>query len=232
MAKVLLPLVCLLALPACGGGGGSDSSFSPQVTSVPAAAAMTNFYTHPQSVTLSATDPGGNRYTIAFDLVPNQGTTTFNGMTANSAQITIVLSENGTPVETHTTLYYFNANPFEMFGNIGQAGTPYEVYGTPGMIPTTVSAGESGTIGSSTIFHDSTEAIQDAQVFETYTVTANTADTLLFCDNFEYSNVTDQGSTDGLMNGTESDCFAIDADGGITLVKMMLAADGVQITFK
>jgi len=148
MTKVLLPLVCLLALSACGGGGGSGSSFSPQVTSVPAAAAMTNFYTHPQSVTLSATDPDGNRYTIAFNLVPDQGATTFNGMTASSAQITIVLSENGTPIQTDTSLYYFNANPFEMFGNVGQAGTPYEVYGTPGMVPGSNSYDEeTNTIG-------------------------------------------------------------------------------------
>jgi hypothetical protein len=74
-------------------------------------------------------------------------------------------------------------------------------------------------------------AILDADEVGTYSVKPNNSTTLLFCLNFVVSNVTAQGTTDGLADATETDCYSVDASGNTALVSIAIAVNGVTLNF-
>lgn len=60
---------------------------------------------------------------------------------------------------------------------------------------------------------------------------ANDASTLLFCLDATTSDVTAQGATDGLADGSESTCYTVDAAGDVTLTSISLTVSGMALTF-
>ena len=64
-----------------------------------------------------------------------------------------------------------------------------------------------------------------------YSVIANDSTSLLLCLHSTISGVTAQGTTDGLANGTETDCYAVDASGHAELASIALTIDGTALTF-
>ena len=71
----------------------------------------------------------------------------------------------------------------------------------------------------------------DADETVSYSVTANNSTTLLLCLNFTIANVTQQGLTDGMDNGTEKDCYTVNAAGNAVLVSVAVMAGGTTLTF-
>jgi hypothetical protein len=92
--------------------------------------------------------------------------------------------------------------------------------------------GSSGAFDNLTYYHDSLMATVDADETTTYSVMTNNSTTLLLCLNSSITGVTAQGSADGLVSGTESDCCTVDAAGNATLATITITINGITVKFK
>jgi len=177
-------------------------------------------------------ESGTATYTLQFDSVPNAATTMFNGSgPAYSVVETVVLTTAGQMVASGSTTVYYLLNPYMPLGQVSSTGTPYGVVISSTPVPTTINVGDSGTVDALLEYHDSNRATVDANVTVNYAVTANDSTTLLFCLNTTISGVTAQGAMDGLADGTESDCFTVDASGSASLDSITLTINGMAIKF-
>src|SRR5689334_15677853 len=103
----------------CGGGGGdamqsSSAQANPMPQNLKSAPAPAEPFTIP-STTLSASS-GGNFYAGIYSETPNQGTTMFDGQKANSSTISLVITENGTPIVTEMDTVYYLEKPYQPLG--------------------------------------------------------------------------------------------------------------------
>ena len=71
----------------------------------------------------------------------------------------------------------------------------------------------------------------DAMESATYSVKANDAISLLVCITNTISGVTAQGTADGLADGTETDCYSVNAAGTAALVSVTLTVAGTTLNF-
>jgi hypothetical protein len=99
-------------------------------------------------------------------------------------------------------------------------------------LPATINVGDSGTIDTLTYYHDGTMSTVDADETTTYSVMGNDSTSLLLCLTSTISGVTAQGTADGLTNGTESDCYSVNASGTADLFSIALTIDGAELNFK
>jgi hypothetical protein len=218
----------LAMISACGGGGGSSA---PNLSSAPGESAISAYVQANHQSSLNATDGVGNTYNLQISSVPNSGTTTFNGQTANSTVDTGNFSHNGLLQSNDITTEYYTLNPYTPLGSVSNTGTPYEIVTSFSALPATVTVGATGAFASSIFYHDSTQAVIDANSTETFSVKANNSKTLLVCLNFVISNVTAQGTADGLVNSTESDCYTVDAAGNANLSTIAVTVNGTTLNF-
>ncbi len=223
-----LPVV----LAACGGGGGSIAPNS-NLLSAPGEAAIAAYAQSSRQASLRATDSSNNAYTLQLSLALNSGTTTFNGTpNAHSTVETITVDKNGVLVATSTAVSYFLLDPWVPLGTVYGNGSPYAVVTNYFPPPANFQVGGSGTLETITVYHDATESVIDAMITNSYAVTANDVSTIMVCIDTEVSGVTAQGSSDGLANGTESDCYTDDAAGNLALSSITLSVNGTSIEFK
>ncbi len=233
-------LVTAIALPmilvsGCGGGGygGGGGGYVTNLSSAPGEAALAAYVQASHSTTLHATDSSGNSWTLQLSTAANAGTTTFNGIAnAYSTVDTVTLDKNGTLVATNTSTSYFLLNPYVPLGKVSSSGTPYGVVTSSFPLPTTVTVGNSGAFDNLTYYHDTTQAVVDADEMATYSVEANNSTTLLTCFNTVISSVTAQGTADGLAAGTETDCYTVNAAGTAALFSITVTASGITLKFQ
>jgi hypothetical protein len=219
-------------LTGCGGGGTGGYMPMMNLSSAPGEMALVNFLQAAHQNMLNASY-SGNNYSLTVSFAPNAGTTTFNGSApAYSTVETVTLSKNGTVVTTGVSTAYFLLNPYMPLGQVASSGSPYAVVVTSSPLPTTISVGTSGAFDTLTYYHDSTKATIDADESISYSVMANNSTTLLFCLNSTFSNVTAQGMTDGLANGTENDCYTVDATGTANVSSITVTVAGTMLTFQ
>jgi hypothetical protein len=192
---------------------------------------MVAFLQSSQQYTLTATD-SGNTFTAQLSNAPNSGTTTFNGSApAYSTVQTVTFEENGVVAANSITTVYYLLNPYMDLGNVSSTGSPYAVVMSFSPLPGTVSVGDSGAFETVSYYHDSTQTALDADQTVTYTVSANDSTTLLVCLDSTISNVTAQGMADGMANGTESDCYTVNAAGIAALHSITVTVNGTTLTF-
>ena len=238
MKRYALPTaigLTMAALPGCGGGGytAAGGGGGMNLSSAPGDAALETYVQANHSATLHATDSAGNSWTLQDSSTANAGTTTFEGMAnAHSTTDTIALDKNGAPFASNTSSSYFLVNPYVPLGQVSSSGTPYGVVTSSFPLPTTVTVGGSGAFDNLTYYHDSTQAVMDADETGTYSVAANNSTTLLVCFNTVISSVTAQGTADGLAAGTEMDCYTVDASGNAVLFSITVTASGVTLKFQ
>ena len=218
-----------LLLSACGGGRDSSAP-PPNLNSAAGAAAINAYFQASHSNTLTATDSGGNTWQVQVTFSPNAGTTTFNGTAnASSAVQTLNVFRNGAPVTNSVETDYFLLNPFMSLGGVSTTGIT-EISSNTSPVPTTISVGQSGPLGTTTIYHDSTLATVDATRLETFSVQARDSSTLFFCVTDATNFVSGQGNVDGFGTDTESDCYAVDASGNASLAKIVLILNMPKLT--
>lgn len=232
-SSITVVLVSAAFLGSCGGGGGYGSSMPPppmNLSSAPGESAMVSYLQASHQYALN--QQGSGMYSLQFSSVPNNGTTTFDGMgPAYSIVETVSVSANGMAIGSGTTTLYFLLNPYVPLGEVSSVGTPYGVVSSTNPFPATLSVGDAGTLDTETLFHDATMAAVDGTLTVTYTVTANNSSTLLFCLDSTTSAVTAQGTTDGLANGSESICYTVDAAGNVALDSISVTVGGMPLKF-
>ena len=130
---------------------------------------------------------------------------------------------NCTPATTTGSDQSYSDSNYIPYGYVITSGTPsnnayYGVYSTTPNIPTSLTAGASGTIGTVNRYTSSSKAVSAGRSVVTYTSTAETSTTLLL--NL-VSTVYDASNT---LSSTEIDTYRITTGGVATLI-------GVQITY-
>jgi hypothetical protein len=232
MGLVLVVLTGAMA-EGCGGGGYGGGMTNAYLSSAPGDAAMAAFLQADHHLMLSATDSASNSYTLQIDQVANAGTTTFNGVgPAYSDTATVLLTQNATQIGSSVDTSYYLLNPVMPLGKVNSTGSPYAIVTSSTPIPMTLTVGNSGAFDNVTYYHDSTMAVLDANEVSTYTVTSRDSMSLLYCVQAVISGTTTQGITDGMADGTETDCYAVTAAGMATAVSVSISAGGVTLTFK
>jgi hypothetical protein len=216
----------LIVLTACGGGSGdavsvfeaSQSSPPPQIPlSAPAPQEPFDI----TSTTLAASS-GGNSYTAIYSETPNQGTTMFDGQEANSSTISLTISENGAPIATEIDTVYYLESPYQPLGmSISANGKQFDfLYNSTDPLPSTLTAGNSGPLGSGTYYVVNTnDGI--GSLTETYSVAAWNPATLMLTT---YAT--------GTLNGqmvNESITYVL--NGEPILSSMEVIVNGTQLTF-
>jgi hypothetical protein len=233
--KRAITVIALMGFSACGGGSGSNTPTPMNLSSAPGETALVTYLqsTAPHQYMLSATDSSGNSYTIQLSSQRNLDPATFNGQApAYSTVDTLTLDKNGVLAANSISTSYYLLNPYVPLGKTYSTGTPYGLVTSSTPFPTTLNVGSSGPVDSLTYYHDSTMAVIDANETGTYSVAASNSTTLLMCLKFVVSDVTAQGTADGLVDDTESDCYSVDASGDVALVSITLTVNGETLTFE
>ncbi len=206
-------------------GGGNLSS-------APGDAAVAAFLQADHHLMLSAT-AGANSFTLQIDQLAGVGTTTFHGVgPAYTDTATVSLSENGALLTTTVDKSYFLLNPVMPLGKVNSTGSPYAIVTSSTPIPMTLTVGYPGSVDNVTYYHDSSMAVLDATEVSTYTVSSRDTMSLLDCVQAVISGTTAQGTTDGMADGSETDCYAVTAAGMATLVSVSITAGGVTLMFQ
>lgn len=208
---VLALSASLFLLAACGGGGSSATSGPVSSTlSFPLQsgyrALLANGYA--ANFTISGTCTGSGSHTVGAA----NTAATFEGTSALSAASTLTMNLIGcTPATagaTSTSYYDINYIP----RGFSSVGVNYGVYLTAPFIPSTVSVGNTGTIGTETLYTNSTKAVSNGIDVSSYVVEPDTANTAII------NLITRSYNSGGTLIFTEQDRYRIQASGTLSRV--------------
>lgn len=213
----LILLGCVAALSACGGSGSGGSTNA----SYPVDAALSAFYQSSAVYNLSATS-GSTTFHLQVSVAPGPQTT-FIGTRVDSTVLTDSIESNGSVLVTGGKTLFYLTDSFREWGGILPGGV-YEVDHGQHILPAKVSVGDGGDLDKQDYFADSSMTDVTATGTRTWTMTAMTADTGLFCID----------DTDDLGGGTntEEDCFVVDEKGNVMGLQVTLTFNGTTLTFK
>lgn len=212
--QTIIGVFLVALLTACGGGGGggavvasgpvtSTLSFPLQSAYSAYVAAATS-----KSFTISGTCTGSASITKAAAA----GEATFEGVSGrlSSVATTIINFTNCTPSSSvSTTTGYYDTNYVPLGSST--VGGNYGVYLTPPTVPSTVTVGATGVIGTQTLYTKSTKAVAAGRIDISYVVEADTASTAIvnFVKSYNASNI---------LTSTEQDRYRIAATGPLTII--------------
>lgn len=186
----------LVMLSACGGGGASAPPSGPVASTLtfPLQSAYKTFVANglSKSFTISGSCSGSGNQAQA----PATTASTFEGVAGFSATSSITMSlTNCMPASTAQSLTsYWDTNYVPLGYNTGasDAADNYGVYLTPPSIPTSVTVGGTGIIGTETLYTSSTKATGFGTKILSYIIEADTSTTAIV--NF-ISNTYNTGNT-------------------------------------
>lgn len=205
MNKILASAAVALSLCGCGGGGGSSG---PDVVAstldFPVDAAASSYFQSAHHFNLSGVLYGRTPFSAVMTLTPGSGTTTFQGQSVLYATQTLtVYDQYGAYAGSTSSTSYFNTGPFRVYGGTDSNGNVTVSDSTP-RLPTTAKVGQSGPLGTSTTYSDSTLNNVVSTETDSWSLEADTASTAWLCLNAQYA------------DGTWSkDCYEIDASGNV-----------------
>lgn len=190
IAKMLFVMLLGLTLTACGGGGGgggssSGSGGSTVVTSTLSFPLLSGFRTliasgYTKSGVVTGTCSGSATMTIA----PASTAATFEGQSVLSSSETWSRTyTNCTPASnTSSGTIYYNSSDYTPMGGVNISSmnsiggwSNYGVFQTPPVIPASVRVGDSGYIGTITLWTNSAKTTPDGRISVYYEITADTA---------------------------------------------------------
>lgn len=214
-----------LLVAGCGGGGGGGGSSPPPgpVTSTLSFPLRSGWNTLTANGHSSAMTANGTPATEATNglcsgtlnqTIGPANVATFQGAPALAAvSIDSISFSNCTPASTtSTSTGYFDSNYLPL--GFDQPGVEYGVYLVPPNIPTSVMVGNVGTVGTITLYTDSTKAVGSGQAIISFIVEPDTASTAIVKfiarDFDEFSQ----------LIFTEQDRYRITSTGALTLISV------------
>ena len=211
-------------LQACGGGGSDSSGTVAPAATYDLNGMQTTLVTSSQSFTAAATN-GADAYQIFLGIAPAPDAT-FEGSTRKRATQSLTLRKNGATVVATTFEGYYEVAPFQLVG-AQYAGGGYLLATTPHpALPTAAQVGASGSLGTQTLYADSTKATVLATQQATWTLEASTSGSASYCVNTVLTNA----STSAIS--TTVGCNRINASGLVLGIRWVIAVDGLTLTFQ
>lgn len=233
--KVFVGVVGSAVLAACGGGGGggTPAPTGPVVStlSFPLQSAVNSETASGSILTLHATGTSATQVTdglctgtVTQTDGPATTATTFEGSPALSrVSVVTITFTNCTPASTTgTETDYFNSNYVARGLNI--QGGKYGVYLTAPVIPSSVTVGATGIIGTLTYYTDSTKASGAGRSDKSFVIEADTATTAIA------NAITKTYDASGTLTSTSQSRYRIDASGAFTPVSIDIQYSGTSTT--
>jgi len=213
--KISQPIagLCLAALlSACGGGGGGGTTAPTgpvaSTLSFPLQSGYRALVTNglSKSFAISGTCSGSGNKSSS----PANTAATFEGASGFSATSTLTLTfTNCTPASTAvTSTGYFDTN-YNPLG-VNTVGINYGVYLTPLAVPTSVTVGGTGTLGTQTLYTSSTKATPSGRMDLSYVVEADTSTTAIV------NLIAKLYNASGTLTATEQDRYRVTSTGTLT----------------
>lgn len=244
----------LTVVSACGGGGGMMSASTtpmPTSTSPPPTSPMPGNPMNPMNPMTPMSVPGEaavgaflqtrhesllhaeNGAAALIANLPAAKSGPFHGFApAYAATHLQTMRSGGEPAATTAVTHYFLAKPYMPLGKVGADGRPFGVVTVSFGFPTTLRAGDSGPVDNLTYFHDATTKIAEAAEATSYTVAARDAGSVRLCMTSVVTDVTSQGSADGLKAGSQTECYAVTPTGAAELESVALADSSASLTLR
>lgn len=199
-------------LAACGGGGGDTVAAATGPITSTASFPMQSSYRalvasgYTKSFTISGSCAGSGNKSSSPAATP----ATFEGVAGLSATATFTINfTNCTPASTAvTSTAYFDTN-YDPRG-INSVGVNYGVYLQPLTIPTSVTVGGTGILGTQTLYTNSTKATPNGRIDLSYVVEADAASSAIVNLIAKIYNAA------GILTATEQDRYRITATGALT----------------
>lgn len=169
----------LVGLSGCGGGGGSSAPSGPvtSTSSFPVKSAFTSLVANGASktITISGDCSGTGSKTAAAATT----SATFEGVAGFSAVGTLTTSSSAPCATSSATSFtsYYDTNYIPLGFN--SVGVNYGVYLTPPVFPTSVMVGNTGIIGTVTLYTDSTKTVGNGRENLSYVIEPDTASTAI-----------------------------------------------------
>ena len=219
---VVVVVLCVLGLGACGGGGGGSSAPSGPVKSTlsfPARSGLNTRTANGHTTTLTANGTAATEITnglcsgtITQTVGPVTGGATFESTSAlSTVEVTTISFSNCTPAFiSSTATTYFDANYLPLGANV--QGGNYGVYLVPPDIPNSIMVDDVGIIGTETLYTDSTKGIFTGRIDLSFVVEPDTANTAIL------NLIAKEYDASSQLLFTEQDRYRITSTGAITAV--------------
>lgn len=208
---------------ACGGGG-DDGSAPAAASSYDLNAVQTSVISAPQSFSASASS-GGDAYQIFLSITPASDGV-FEGATRKRATQTLTIRENGATLAATTFTGYYAINPFQIIGAEYAGGGYLVATTTHAALPSSAAIGASGSLGTQTLYSDSTKSNVLARQQSTWTLESGAGGAANFCVNTVLSNPSN------VVVGTTSGCYRLGANGSINGIRWTINVEGQTLTFQ
>lgn len=198
-------------LAACGGGS-EGSSAVPQPAASTASFPLQSGYRTlvanglSKSFSVSGTCSGSGNKSSS----PANTAATFEGVAGFSATSTLTLSyTNCTPASTTVTSTVYVDSNYVPLG-VNSIGVNYGVYLAPFVIPTSVTVGGTGTLGTQTLYTNSSKATLNGRVDQSYVIEADTSTTAIV------NLISKLYNAAGTLTATQQDRYRITSTGTLT----------------
>jgi hypothetical protein len=220
ISKSVLAISVCSFLTACGGGGGGGG---PTVaTSYPVQQALITASTNGLQATLNVSGTASNgttAYPLTGSLTFTKGASTsgtFQGQSVLQSILTITgtLAVNGQSIALNSSETDYTNTSYQA---IGYASTGnYCVATTPGTVPTTATAGQTGSLVTFNCYTDSTMTTSTGSQVDSYVTTAGSN------GNLNFKILTDLYNTSNALTASGSTTYAITPAGVPSLVQVVL----------
>lgn len=231
-----LGLILAASLVGCGGGGDSPVPATPATAvtpitavEVPVQSAMAAYAQTRHMFSLGGSTAGtGETYVMDYSYEPGAAAD-FEGSTVPTALNSTVVRKRvaGQPDEVvlqQSLKLFFKTSPvYAIQGAIDQTSGGYTVTDWSGGLPATARIGQSGALGTETAYADSTKAGVTGTSTLTWSVEADTEDSVLMCILAQFPGTT----------SSNTNCYRIDRSGAVTGLIVRITNDqGATLTLK
>lgn len=217
LSRSLSLLAMTAALVACGGGEPASSNNSAGSSTASLTVNVQNAYAAmvTAGLTKSFTVSGTCTGTASVTAEAAAGSVTFEGKSgslsaARTAIETLTNCNRASSTKTRTEYYDSNYAPL----GYNEPGNSYGIFATAPVIPTAVQIGDTGPIGTQTLYTDNSKATPNGRVDVTYVIEADSARSVIVNLIFK------RYDTGNALISTEQNRYRIGTYGPMTLISM------------